>query len=483
VPPPEDMQDSAGYSNVTLQDQPVFPIGTGPRRLYFGISRHSFVALLSLLAGLLGLVAGVLHDTHAYSGRVLPGISIAGAPVGGLTPDQAEDVAEGAAAAQLSRSVTIRFQDERFTLTYGELGLISHVREAIGDAYDIGRQESWLQLVFTRMQLARRPMDIPIRYGWDSGAITKVLTPLAAEIESAPQNAAVTVQNGQVVITRESRHGRTLNIMATAARIRTALGTGSNEVAAIVRVTEPDFTSEEARSLAAPLGRFTTKVPGSENRVHNVTLAAGYVSGTILAPGEVFSYNKVVGRRTEARGFREAPVLIDNELVLGDGGGVCQVSSTLFNVAVLADFQVTARANHSRPVAYLPLGRDATVSYGSHDLQFKNTTRHHVLLWAWVENRRLTVMAFGMPEPGKDVAIEVARSGVIAPPEGTRTKHDPELAEGKIVEREPLPGYRARTYRVVTLNGEVVRRELVSSSFYHPVARTIKIGTKKAEPQ
>ncbi|HET6781271.1 MAG TPA: VanW family protein, partial [bacterium] len=432
------------------------------------------------LAGIFGLVAGVLHDTQAYSGRVLPGISIAGAKVGGLTPDQAQDVAEAAAAAQLSRTVTIRIQDERFALTYGELGLISHVGEAVRDAYGIGRDEPWQQLVFTRMQLAWHPMNVPIRYSWNRGAVNKILAPLAAEINIEPQNAAVTVQNGKVVVTRESRSGRTLDLAATGARIRSALGTGRDEVAAVMRVRDPEFTSDAARALVAPLGQFTTKVPGTENRVHNVALAASYVSGTIVGPGGVFSYNQVVGPRTGARGFREAPILIDNELVQGDGGGVCQVSSTLFNVAVLADFQILARANHSRPVAYLPLGRDATVSYGAYDLQFKNTTGHHVLIWAWVTDRRLTVMAFGTPEPGKDVAIEVARSGDIAPPEGTRTKHDPELAEGKIVEREALPGYRAKTYRVVTVNGEVVRRELIGSSIYNAVARTIKIGTKKA---
>ncbi|MGH2400891.1 MAG: peptidoglycan binding domain-containing protein, partial [bacterium] len=140
--------------------------------------------MVSLLAGIVGIVAGVLHDTQAYSGRVLPGITIAGAKVGGLTPDQAQDVAEAAAATQLARTVTIRIHDDRFTLTYGELGLISHVSEAVRDAYDIGRREPWQQLVFTRLQLARRPMNIPIRYGWNVGAVNKILTPLAAEINT-----------------------------------------------------------------------------------------------------------------------------------------------------------------------------------------------------------------------------------------------------------------------------------------------------------
>ena len=165
----------------------------------------------------------------------------------------------------------------------------------------------------------------------------------------------------------------------------------------------------------------------------------------------------------------------------GDGGGVCQVSSTLLNVALLADLQILSRTNHSRPVAYLPIGRDATVAYGSFDLRFKNTTGHHMLLWTRLIGRHLIITAYGTPTPGKEVSMTVSEREEIPPPQGTMTKRDPELDEGRVVTRDAQPGYRVKTYRVVKVNGRVVRIELVGSSYYRPVAKTIKIGVKKLE--
>lgn len=443
--------------------------------------RTPIIILLMLLAAVTGTTAVVVQDLDAYAGRMLPGVTIAGIPVGGLTLEQAGRAADEIAVSRLASSVTLKIQDERLALTYAELGLIPHADEAVTDAYAIGRREPWLQAIFIRLQLARHPIDVPIRYTWNSEAVARLLAPMAVEIETLPRNAAVTVQDGQIVITQESHSGIAIDLAATGARIRSALGTGASDVEAVVHVTEPAFTTEEARELQVPLARFSTTIPGTENRVHNITLAAAFLSGTILQPGEVFSYNKAVGPRTVERGFLEAPVLIDDELVPGDGGGICQVSSTLFNVALLADLEIQARANHSRPVAYLSIGRDATVSYDGFDLRFKNTSERHILLWAWVNGRRLTITAFGTPVPGKEVNIEVTESEVVTPPDGTVTKNDPELEEGTIVTRDPLPGYRVRTYRIVTLNGQVVRHELVGRSLYRPVARTIKIGTKKAK--
>jgi vancomycin resistance protein YoaR len=173
-------------------------------------------------------------------------------------------------------------------------------------------------------------------------------------------------------------------------------------------------------------------------------------------------------------------VLVDDELVPGDGGGICQVSSTLFNVALLADFKILTRVNHSRPVAYLPAGRDATVVYGQLDLLFRNTTGSHVLLWTEIDGRRLTISAFGTPAEDVEVAVEVTNRVSIPASDETVTKKDPALEAGKTVVREAQPGLRVKTYRVVRVGGEVVRRELIGSSYYRPVRRTIKVGTKVA---
>ena len=143
-------------------------------------------------------------------------------------------------------------------------------------------------------------------------------------------------------------------------------------------VTEPEIT---ARYLEEALFRDTLSStytiltnPGLINRTSNVKLAAQFVNGTVLMPDEVFSFNEVVGERTEARGFKEAKVFVKNEIVDGIGGGICQISSTLYKASLFADLQIVERTNHSFTVDYTQLGEDATVYYGAVDYKFKNNT-------------------------------------------------------------------------------------------------------------
>jgi vancomycin resistance protein YoaR len=331
-----------------------------------------------------------------------------------------------------------------------------------------------------RVALSRRGVWLGLPFAHDPGRLRGLLEDLAAELDAAPKDAEVTVREGRVVLVAPSRPGQTLDVAATAGRIVAALDARRSEVEAVIAVAPPGFTTEEARELRGLLASYTTRMAVNANRTHNISLASSFVRGVLLPPGAVFSYNKVVGPRTIERGFREAPVLVDDELVPGDGGGICQVSSTLFNVALLADFKILTRVNHSRPVAYLPAGRDATVVYGQLDLLFRNTTNSHVLLWTEVSGRRLTISAYGTPADGTEVAVEVAnRQEIPAPPE-TVTKQDPTLDAGKTLVREPQAGLRVKTYRVVRVGGEVVRRELIGTSYYRPVRRTIKVGTKVA---
>lgn len=466
----------------TIDDRPVHGPKPDARSPFSGLGRILVVATVLILAAGVGVGGGFARDAAAHEGRIYPGISIGGIEIGGMTRQQAAALAEAMAAARLTRRMIVRVDGEPLNFTYEQLGLVAHTDEAIAQAYAWGHSGAIWQRVLARLELLRHPVNVDIRYSWDRAAATSVLAPLVSKLDATPQDAEVTVRDGHVVLTRPSRDGRALDLQVSAARIREALDAGADEVEAVVEVTPPQFTTENARDLQAPLTSYTTKIAGVENRLFNITLAASFIRGTILAPGEVFSYNRVVGPRTTARGFKEAPVLIDDELVPGDGGGVCQVSSTLFNVALLADLEIVSRANHSRPVAYLPVGRDATVNYGALDLQFKNTTGHYLMLWARVVGRHLTFIAYGTPTPGKTVTIVVSEQEVIPPPDGTVTKQDPELEEGKVVTREAQPGYKVRTYRVVSVNGEVVRRDLVTTSFYRPVARTIKIGIKKVKP-
>lgn len=445
------------------------------------IGRRSTVAVLLLVLGTaLGIGVAMVRDAAAYAGRIYPGVSIGGIAVGGLSGEEALAALQPAVDRRLRAPFAVVLADRTATFTQAEVGLVGRPGAVVQAALAEGRTGPWWVRIRRRMDLSRHGLSLPLPFAHDARRLHGLLEDLAGELDAAPTDAAVTVRDGRVVLVRRSRSGQTLDVEATAARIGAALNAGLPQVEAVVAVVTPELTTEEARELGTLLASYTTRMAANVNRTHNISLASSFVRGLILPPGGVFSYNKVVGPRTLERGFREAPVLVDDELVPGDGGGICQVSSTLFNVALLADFKILTRVNHSRPVAYLPAGRDATVVYGQLDLLFRNTTGSHVLLWTEIEGRRLTISAYGTPAEDAEVAIEVTNPVAIPAPDSTVTKKDPALDAGKTVVREAQPGLRVKTYRVVRIGGEVVRRELIGTSYYRPVRRTIKVGTKVA---
>jgi vancomycin resistance protein YoaR len=279
------------------------------------------------------------------------------------------------------------------------------------------------------------------------------------------------------VAIRPGQDGVGLDQGASFERLAAALERRLPSAGLVVVARRPAFTTEMAGQMSEPVARFTTFFPGSPDRVHNIGLAAAALRGLLLPPGAVLSYNQTVGPRDPGRGYRKAPVLINNELVPGDGGGVCQVSSTLFNAALLADMHVEARTNHSRPVPYLAAGRDATVEYGSIDLRLRNTTGHHLYLWTDVGPRSLTVTFFGPRQPGREVVVAVTDSVVVPAPTHTVVRNDPEIPARQTRIEPARSGLRVRTVRLIRQDGVVVRQEVVANSYYQPTPRTVKVGS------
>jgi len=187
-----------------------------------------------------------------------------------------------------------------------------------------------------------------------------------------------------------------------------------------VQTLRPGLSTEEAQALGIQevVAEYRTRLVNIPSRTHNIALTARLLRGRLIRTGEVFSFNRAVGPRTRARGFLPAPVILRDEFVPGDGGGVCQVSSTLFNAALLADLKVLSRTPHSLPVAYLPVGRDATVVYGAIDLRFRNDGPP-LLLWAEVRGQQLVVRFYGRRVPGRTVEIVVTDVERLPPAEGS----------------------------------------------------------------
>ena len=246
-------------------------------------------------------------------------------------------------------------------------------------------------------------------------------------------------------------------------------------------ITKANKTVQEIGTEAFPdlLATFSTNYnAGDTNRTTNLKLSAGKINGTVLLPGDEFSYNKVVGERTIEAGYKMAATFSGGKVVDGLGGGICQISSTLYDAVVMANLDVTVRRNHQFVTSYLPGGKDATVVWGSQDFKFVNSRKYPVRITATVSGGVATVQVWGVKEEVEyDITIETKKTATI--PYTTQYVKDSTLPKGtqKVVQNGNN-GSKYEAYKVMRLNGEVVSRTLLSKDTYNAKNKIVKIGTK-----
>lgn len=252
-----------------------------------------------------------------------------------------------------------------------------------------------------------------------------------------------------------------------------------------LKITVPKVTINNIGSEAFPdlLATYSTNFSARNvNRTTNIKLASNKINGTVLMPGSTFSYNSTVGKRTAAAGFKSAAVYSGGEVTTGIGGGICQVSSTLYNSVLLSNLEIVERYNHGFNPGYVPAGRDATVSWGGPDFKFKNSRKYPIKIVSTVSGGTITTKIFGLKEENEyEVEIQSYITGYIQ--YKTINKNDASLNVGqtKVIE-SGSNGCKAVCYRILKQNGGVVSKKLLSSDTYNPHNRIVAVGTKTIAP-
>ena len=249
-----------------------------------------------------------------------------------------------------------------------------------------------------------------------------------------------------------------------------------------LKITIPSKTINDLGEEAFPdlIATYTTRYdPSNYNRSNNLALASKKINGTILMPGEIFSYNKVVGARTIEAGYKEAGAYAGGGVVQSVGGGICQISSTIYNTALLANLEIVDRSNHQFQTSYVSVSRDATVSWGSLDFKFKNTRSYPIKIVASAKNGVAKISFYGIKEETEyDVVIQPKVLSYI--PYTVKYIEDSTLEQGKeVVEQLGYNGCKSEAYRILKLNGKVVSKTLLSRDTYDPMQRIVRRGTKK----
>ncbi len=305
---------------------------------------------------------------------------------------------------------------------------------------------------------------------------------LEANLDRAPKDAAFAVSGGRVRV-MPGVPGLGLDVPRSAARILAAARRPGNRVAELVLGSrQPARTTAEAKAMGitGTVGSYETIYGGDPNRIHNVQLVAHLVDGKLIAPGATFSFNGTTGERSAAKGFLEAPVIVNGELQTGLGGGVCQVSTTVFNAAYEAGLPITSRTNHALYISHYPLGRDATVDYPGIDLKFVNDTSRWLLLRTWVGPSSLTVTLYGAPQHRRVQTIAQPLRFVSPPP--VQKTVDATLKPGERVVDDPgVPAQSTSVERkVYDASGKLISDQTWYSS-YRAEPRIVRVAPPKAK--
>ena len=355
---------------------------------------------------------------------------------------------------------------------------------AIDSAYNIGRDGDYKERYKIIKDLDKNKKNIDMNYSYDKDKIKEQVKNVEKEVYVAPKNSELKRANGKFSITDE-QSGYDMNIDETSDKVEKFV---ANKEVGVVQISvneiKPKITKAENQKATSLIGSFHTNFTGSMSMGRNENLRVGCekINGSVLLPGEVFSMNDALGPQTYEYGFRPGGVIVNGKIEDGIGGGVCQVTTTLYNAVIRAELDVVERKNHSLAVAYVPLGMDAAIAGNYKDFKFKNSTEYPVYIEAYLADNKLITNVYGneVHEAGRSVEFEKVYNSTIQKPAEKITEDATKPLGEREVTFKGKTGSKVSTFKKVFQNGELISREWFSDSTYQATADEVTVGTKPA---
>ncbi len=438
-----------------------------------------------------------INQTHeAYrqfmnSDRIFHGVYIDGVHVGGMTCSEAADAVsqvQGGAGSEFAISVNVG--GYVWSIDSTVVPLYRNIDEVVQQAYAVGRMNStairgttttpFRQRLATVQNVLTNPQAYYTVTTYDHNTVRQIVDGIAAAVNRDPVNASVATfdPSSKVFTFNDDEAGVYVDADQIYADVIALLDSGVYQDTLWVepQLLLASVTKAELMNTFGCISSFTTETTSSANRNTNIRLAAEAITHRTVLPGETFSFNQAAGERTAAKGYKPAAAIAGGETFDEIGGGVCQVSTTLFNAVARANLKIVDRDPHAWPSTYVDMGEDATVNWPNLDFRFQNDTEWPVFIVAWYSNRKVTVEIYGRTL-GEGVTIDLVS-------EITYTKEPP--TEALYVFNADLPvgtekqtvkartGYTVQTYKVWYKNGKEINREKLHTSHYKMYQKTIE---------
>lgn len=435
--------------------------------------------LITLALILMLLFISVMYFTEEYTNPYMHrGVRIEDIDVSSLSKEEALKEVKAITDEMIkNKVVNFTYEDITVPVPLRDFGYKLNLEDAINKAYSYGRSDNlfynYLDIIkgyiFKKNFVAKADIDDAKR--------EEVILNIGNKIFKKALDAYPIINEDGSVTIKDSEIGRYMDINEAKDLINLDI-LHEDKIELPVYKTEPKIYSNYYDGINKKLGDFETDYSSSvKNRKENIRLAASKFNNMKLNPGDEISFNDVVGEISEKTGFKSATVIVGGEYESGIGGGICQVSTTLYNSLILSDLEITERHNHSRPIHYVDLGTDAAVARGYKDLKFKNNTNNPILILSEANGEKLNFKVLGNgSDRDYEVKIIPQLLGTVSP--GVDTIYSDALPDGESTVRESgARGYSYKTYKEIIKNGEVVDKKEISKSYYLPKDKVVVVGT------
>ena len=429
---------------------------------------------IATVAAFVAVVGGAATGLAWPTGKAIYGLTIDGHSLSHQSMDEVDSYLQ----ERNTQSQSIRIVDPKgkeTTIHLADLGITIDRIGTVTDVMDYGYESDVMTYVMHRVDALLHGKEMNIRYKIDGPMAESYFLNYAKAMGQVGTNATITLE-GDKVVHHPAKVGRKLDVTATMKRLQEQLQEGKVETLELVinESAQPTITDKDLVSITSILGSFTTYFDGSNtSRAHNIHLASQKIHQTFIPAGGIFSFNQVVGERTSEAGYDDAPVFMGGRLVPGIGGGICQVSSTLFNTALLSGMDIVERDTHFAPVSYIPVGLDATVAWGYIDFQFKNPYSHPIYVIAEEGAGYVTITILGAKEDvPQSVTITKGKEQKI--PNKKVEKIDDTVKE-ETIEETGHEGISVDTTRTIVY-GDGRSSTYTFNSYYEPVDRVVITG-------
>lgn len=449
--------------------------------------RKNRYSVLAALLALAGVAAFSPKAVLAADGETISqGVYIGDVDVSGMTEEEAKKAVEDGMDETKAASITLKVDSEETVVNAGDLGLSWENQEVVQEALELGKSGNIVKRYKDKKDLENESKKYKMDYSADKNVIKQVLQEKADLFNREPTDAQISTDNGSFEVV-QGENGISLNVDKSVKKIYKYLKNdwdGENtsiELAADVK--EPECTTEDLASITDVLGTATTYYGSTNARNKNVETGAEKLNGHLLMPGETFSVTQEVIPFTEENGYEPAPSYESGKVVDSYGGGICQVSTTLYNAVLNAELEVLERHNHTMIVTYVDPSKDAAIAEGLMDLQFANSTDYPIFISGYAYGGELTFTIYGHETRDPNRTVEyVSETTGTTDPEGVKLYASTDQPVGYLNQIQSAhQGLTAVLWKYVTENGETTK-EQVNYSNYQAVPVSYDVGVNTDNP-